>query len=171
MLKIISKAQCYCIIIFLGVCVLPAQAKEAASMAADPALEKQVMEISEELRCLVCQNQTIAESDAGLAVDLKNQVRNMVSQGKSQDEIVDYMVERYGDFVRYRPPVKPVTYLLWAGPFILLFVGALVLFLTLKGRKQQVKDTPLSDEEQERLQAILAKKMGANSDGGEEVKS
>ena len=144
-------------------------AKEAVPMAADPELEKQVKDIAEELRCLVCQNQTIADSDAGLAVDLKHQVRTMVSDGKSEDEILDYMVERYGDFVRYRPPVKPLTYALWGGPFILLALGLFILFTVLKNRKQEVKDVPLSEEENNRLQSILAEKTGSKNknSGGE----
>lgn len=130
-------------------------AKEATSMAADPEMEKVVNKISAELRCLVCQNQTIADSHAGLAVDLKNQVRDMVNSGQSQDEIVEYMVTRYGDFVLYRPPVKPTTMLLWAGPFLLLLVGLTVLVINLRKRTSQLKDGDLSSEENERLKALL----------------
>ena len=129
--------------------------KEAAPMVADPEMEKVVNEISAELRCLVCQNQTIADSHAGLAVDLKNQVRDMVKQGQSQDDIVEYMVTRYGDFVLYRPPVKPTTMLLWAGPFLLLLVGLTVLVINLRKRTAQLKDGDLSSEENERLKALL----------------
>ena len=131
-------------------------AKEATSMAADPEMEKIVNEISAELRCLVCQNQTIADSHAGLAVDLKNQVRDMVKKGQSQDEIVEYMVTRYGDFVLYRPPVKPTTMLLWAGPFLLLLIGLTVLVINLRKRTSQLKDGDLSSEENARLKALLA---------------
>jgi len=132
-------------------------AKEAAPLAEDPALEKQVNEIAAELRCLVCQNQTIADSHADLAVDLKNQVREMVRSGKTQDEIVDYMVQRYGDFVRYRPPVKASTYLLWAGPFLLLFLGIIVLMQNLKKRRLLTgeQETVLSPEEREHLEQLL----------------
>jgi len=132
-------------------------AKEAVTMAEDPVLEKIVNEISAELRCLVCQNQTIADSNADLAVDLKSQVRDMVREGKTQDEIVDYMVQRYGDFVRYRPPVKASTYLLWVGPFLLLFLGVFVLILNLKKRRLLTgeEDEALSPEESERLAQLL----------------
>jgi cytochrome c-type biogenesis protein CcmH len=131
-------------------------AKEAAPMAADPEMEERVNEIAAELRCLVCQNQTIADSHAELAVDLKNQVRDMVKSGQSQDQIVDYMVQRYGDFVRYRPPVKNTTYLLWAGPFLLLAIGLLVLVINLRKRAALVEDdAPLSPEQSERLQSLL----------------
>ncbi|MGD8939766.1 MAG: cytochrome c-type biogenesis protein CcmH, partial [Gammaproteobacteria bacterium] len=130
-------------------------AKEAEPLAADPEMEKRVNAITAELRCLVCQNQTIADSHAALAVDLKNQVRQMVGSGKTQDQIVDYMVKRYGDFVRYRPPVKPTTYLLWAGPFILLVVGVVLLISNLRKRKQIIVDAPLSADENDRLQSLL----------------
>ncbi len=110
-------------------------AKDAATVAADPALEKRVMALSEELRCLVCQNQTIAESHAGLAIDLKNQIREQLSAGKSDADILEYMVARYGDFVLYRPPVKASTVLLWFGPFALL-IGA-VGFLVLQIRRRR----------------------------------
>ena len=148
----------YALYIFLvGVVVISNSvvAKEAAPMAADPELEKIVNEISAELRCLVCQNQTIADSHAALAVDLKNQVREMVKQGKTRDDVVDYMVERYGDFVRYRPPVKPTTYLLWVGPFLLLAGGIIILVVNLRKRKEIVSDAPLSEEEHQKLESIL----------------
>src|SRR5207245_11469173 len=97
-----------------------AHAKEAAPAAADPALEQRVMTLAAELRCLVCQNQTLADSNAPLAEDLRNQVREKMRQGASDSEIVDYMVARYGDFVLYRPPVKATTLMLWFGPLLLL---------------------------------------------------
>src|SRR5688572_33484915 len=97
--------------------VMPAaHAGEALPAAADPLLERRVMSVAEELRCLVCQNQTIADSNAPLAVDLRDQVRQKIREGMSEQEIVDYMVARYGDFVRYRPPLKLTTVLLWFGP-------------------------------------------------------
>jgi len=141
---------------FLLVLAPLVMAKEAEPMAMDPVLEKRVNEISAELRCLVCQNQTIADSHAELAIDLKNQVRGMVKAGKTQDDIVDYMVQRYGDFVRYRPAMKPTTVLLWAGPFLLLLIGLTVLVINLRKRMALVKDdVDLSSEENERLKAIL----------------
>lgn len=135
--------------------VANAAAKEAVPMAKDPELEAKVNEIAHELRCLVCQNQTIADSHAPLAVDLKDQVREMVKKGASRDDVVDYMVERYGDFVRYRPPVKPTTYLLWIGPFILMVLGLFLLTYNLKKRKKIVKDAPLNEEEHQKLKSIL----------------
>ena len=104
-----------------------AWAKEAAPAAADPLLEERVMAIAAELRCLVCQNQTIAESDADLAKDLRNQVREKLLAGQSERDIMNYMTARYGDFVLWRPPFKPITLLLWLGPGLLLAAGLLAL--------------------------------------------
>ena len=137
-------------------------AKEAVSMAKDPEMEKVVNKISSELRCLVCQNQTIADSHAELAVDLKNQVREMVASGKSEDDIIAYMVKRYGDFVRYRPPVNQATILLWVGPFLLMAAGIILLYFNLKKRRTVITDAPLSDEESGLFDAMLEGK--ANSD-------
>jgi len=111
-----------------------AQAREAALVAEDPVIEARVMSLANELRCLVCQNQTIADSNADLAVDLRNQVRNQVKAGRSDAQIIDYLVARYGDFVLYRPPVKLTTILLWVGPFVLLVAGLAGLTLTLRRR-------------------------------------
>ena len=135
-----------------------AHAGEAAPAVADPALEKRVMAVASELRCLVCQNQTIADSHAELAVDLRNQVRDMLRKGQSQEEIVAYMTARYGDFVLYRPPLKGTTLLLWFGPG-LLFVGGLVALIRyLRRRDSAIKDAPLSTREQEELDRLLTAK-------------
>jgi cytochrome c-type biogenesis protein CcmH len=138
-----------------------AQASVALPVAADPELEKRVMAISEELRCLVCQNQTIADSHADLAVDLKNQVRDMLVQGKSNKEVTDYMVERYGDFVMYRPPVKNTTWLLWFGPFLLLVGGIGFLGLKLKNRQPSVE---LPEGEMQRAAQLLRSDADASAD-------
>ena len=115
----------------------PARAGEAPTASQDPVLEAKVLKIAAELRCLVCQNQTIADSHADLAVDLRNQVRDMVRRGQSQEQIIDYMTARYGDFVLYRPPVKSTTALLWFGPAVLL-VGAVVVFVLLLRRRARL---------------------------------
>ncbi len=101
----------------------------------NPDLEKRVMALAEELRCLVCQNQTLADSHAALAIDLKNRIRELLREGKSEREVLDFMVQRYGDFVLYRPPLRATTALLWAGPFILLALGATGLIVWLRKRK------------------------------------
>ena len=111
-------------------------AQEAAPAAADPELEARMVRITAELRCLVCQNQTIADSHAGLAIDLKNQVREMLRRGDSDQQIIAFMTERYGDFVLYRPPLKKTTVILWFGPAILLVGGLLILFLVLRRRSR-----------------------------------
>ena len=115
---------------------LPAQAKVAPNTSADPALEARMMVIAEELRCLVCQNETIAASQADLAVDLKNQIRIKLTQGQSQKQILDFMVERYGDFVLYRPPLKTTTALLWIGPFVLMGIAVALMVLNVKRRRR-----------------------------------
>lgn len=121
--------------------------KLAPPAAADPALEKRVLAIAAELRCLVCQNETIAASHADLAVDLRNQVRQMLLQGRSEREILDYMTDRYGDFVLYRPPVKTTTALLWFGPALLLVGGLLALWLVLRRRARLAPEAFEADEE------------------------
>lgn len=118
----------------------PASAAEAVPVSADPALELRVQRLANELRCLVCQNQTIADSNAELAVDLRNQVREQLRQGKSEEEILSYMVQRYGDFVRYRPPVKIQTLVLWIGPFLLLAGGVFALLRYLRRRQPSESD-------------------------------
>lgn len=141
-------------------------AKEAEPLAADPELEKKVNSITSELRCLVCQNQTIADSHAELAIDLKNQVRGMVKAGQTEDQIKKYMVHRYGDFVLYRPAVKKTTYLLWGGPFLLLVIGLTVLFINLRRRKTLVADdTPLSAEEAQKLNNLLHEQDEDSNEG------
>ena len=124
------------------------QPRQAAPAAANPALEAQVMQISAELRCLVCQNQTIADSNADLAVDLRRQVREMLAKGQSEAQIIDYMTARYGDFVRYRPPVNSSTALLWYGPAVLLVLalGTLVLVLRRRARLTPQAFEPDPDE-------------------------
>ena len=123
-------------------------------MAADPALEERVTALASELRCLVCQNQTLADSNAPLAMDLRNQIREKMQQGASERDIVDYMVSRYGDFVLYRPPFKATTVLLWVGPVLLMIAGLAVLFFRLARRRAEPK-TELSDEEHSRATALL----------------
>ncbi|HEX6136301.1 MAG TPA: cytochrome c-type biogenesis protein [Casimicrobiaceae bacterium] len=110
-------------------------AAAGASLAvADDALDARLKALETQLRCLVCQNQTLAESNAPLAEDLRKEVRELAVGGKSNDEIKQYLVARYGDFVLYRPPVKPTTYLLWFGPFLLLAGGAATWFVVLRRR-------------------------------------
>lgn len=125
-------------------------AAEAEPTAFDPIAHQRVVEVSEQLRCLVCQNQSIAESNAELAVDLRNQVIEQVKAGKSNKEIIDFMVERYGDFVLYKPPFKMTTAILWLGPLALFVIGVGAFYVNLRRRKRLVEEAvkPLSKEEQ-----------------------
>jgi cytochrome c-type biogenesis protein CcmH len=107
------------------------------------------------LRCLVCQNESLAGSRAELAQDLRREVRGLIKEGKSDDEVKEFLVSRYGDFVLYRPQVKPSTYLLWAGPFVLLLVGLVALVRYLRRRSQQVAEAPLSEADRKRAEALL----------------
>ena len=134
---------------------LPASAKEAAPAVDDPVLEQRAMKLAAELRCLVCQNQSLADSNADLAIDLKNQVRSQIREGRSDAQIREYMVARYGDFVLYSPPWKPTTALLWAGPFMLLIAGALALVMYLRSRRARIVTTELTADEHARAQALL----------------
>ncbi|EGK72123.1 Cytochrome c-type biogenesis protein ccmH [Methyloversatilis universalis FAM5] len=131
-------------------------AEDAAPVASDPALEARVQKLGEELRCLVCQNQNIADSHADLALDLKKQLREQIAAGRTDDEIKTYMVERYGDFVLYRPPLKATTVLLWAGPFVLLGAVAFALLRRLRTRAARAAAAnTLSADEHARARALL----------------
>ncbi len=135
---------------------LAAQAKVAPNISSDPVLEARMMVIAEELRCLVCQNETIAASHADLAVDLKNQIRIKLTQGQSQQQILDFMVERYGDFVLYRPPLKTNTVLLWVGPFVLLGIALSMLVLNVRRRRRAAQPPVMTDEDHAKARALLA---------------
>jgi cytochrome c-type biogenesis protein CcmH len=132
-------------------------AQEAQPIESNAAVEVQVQRLSEELRCLVCQNQTLADSHSELAQDLKREIREMAVKGMTDQAIIDYLVARYGDFVRYRPPLKTSTALLWFGPFALLFAGGIGLIVMLRRRQKISADQPLSEEDARRLNALLEK--------------
>lgn len=141
----------------LPVSALYAAQEQASPLAADPVIESRVQKLGEELRCLVCQNQNIADSHADLALDLKQQLREQIAAGRSDDDIKAYMVERYGDFVLYRPPLKATTVLLWAGPFVLLLAVVVVLLRRLRTRVARADAAnTLSADEHERARALLA---------------
>lgn len=145
------------IAVLTGLTLAAAQAKEAKPLAENEAVEQRLNHIAEELRCLVCQNESLAGSRAELAQDLRREVRHLIVQGKNDQEIKDFLVSRYGDFVLYRPPVKPTTWLLWLGPFVLLVAGlaGLLLYLRRRNRRLAASDAPLSAEEHARAQALL----------------
>lgn len=123
----------------------------------DPKKEARFKQLGEELRCLVCQNQTIADSNAGLALDLRKELYDLIQRDASDEEIKNFMVSRYGDFVLYNPPVKTSTYLLWFGPFVLVIIGFVVLLRMIRNVGKQTEQT-LSAEDQQRVQQLLAEK-------------
>ena len=143
------------LLILLASVALSAIAKDAQPSAADPVLEDRVLTLARELRCLVCQNETLADSRADLAVDLRNQIREQMKAGKSDKEIVAFLTDRYGKFILFRPPMDPTTYLLWFGPFVLLLGGLLLLFRYVKQRGQLIVEQPLSSDERRRAEALL----------------
>jgi cytochrome c-type biogenesis protein CcmH len=144
----------FCLLLLLTAAV-PAVADEARPMAEDPVLEERLMNLSRELRCLVCQNETLADSRADLAVDLRNEIREQMKAGKTDQEIIAFLTARYGDFVLYRPPVKATTYFLWFGPFVLLLAGLFLLFRYVKQRRQSIVDKPLSADQRRDAEALL----------------
>lgn len=139
-----------CLIVSLAI------AKDAQPLAADPAVEQRLTKLSQELRCLVCQNETLADSRADLAEDLRREIREQIKAGKSDKEIIAFLTERYGQFILYRPRVTPTTYLLWFGPFVLLLAGLAVLFRYIKQRRDLIPEKPLSADERRRAEELLA---------------
>jgi len=138
-------------------------AQTAQPLAEDPEVENRLQELSKELRCLVCQNETLADSRAGLAEDLRKEIREQMKAGKSDKEIITFLTARYGDFVLYRPRVTPVTYLLWFGPFVLLAVGLVVLYRQLKQRRALITQTPLSPRDRRQIEELLDTPTGKES--------
>jgi len=128
---------------------------EDAQALGDPAVEQRLKTLSNELRCLVCQNQSLADSNADLAVDLRNQVREQIVAGRSDDDIRTWLTERYGDFVLYRPPLKATTVMLWLGPALLLAAALAALFLTLRRRRRGAPAPALTEAERRRAEALL----------------
>ena len=148
--------------LFVIILLLPslAGAGEARPLADNPQVEARLKALAVELRCLVCQNQTLADSNAPLAEDLRREVREMIAKNMSDKDITDFLVTRYGDFVLYRPPLKPTTTLLWLGPFLLLIGGATALVLVLRRRQKKLADVSLSEAERTRVAQLLSE--GAN---------
>lgn len=137
-----------------------AVAKDAEPVGDDPAVEARLAKLSQELRCLVCQNETLADSRAGLAEDLRREIRVQIKAGKSDKEIIAFLTERYGQFILYRPQVTPVTYLLWFGPFVLLLAGLAILFRYIKQRRDSIAEQPLSAAERREAEELLASVPG-----------
>jgi len=144
-------------LLILLICLFPAfsYAGEAKDLAEDPVLEQRMVKLAENLRCLVCQNESLASSRSDLAKDLRQEVREKMKQGMSDQEIIDFLVSKYGDFVLFDPPVKSYTLLLWYGPFALLLIGLAGLVFQLRKRKNAPPENQLSAEEAHRAEALL----------------
>jgi cytochrome c-type biogenesis protein CcmH len=150
-----SKLRNLSLLVLFALCFAPTSIAKEAQPNEDPQIEQRMKNLTEQLRCLVCQNETLADSRADLAEDLRKQVREQMKAGKSDKEIIAYLTQRYGDFVLYNPPVKATTYLLWFGPFVLLIAGTFVLFRFLKRRREMIHEEPLTADEHKRAQEIL----------------
>src|SRR5215510_2306748 len=133
-----------------------AQVQEEERPSDDPVIEARLAHLSKELRCLQCQNQTLADSPAGLAADLRREIRIQMKAGKSDKEIIAFLTQRYGDFILYKPRVTFTTYLLWFGPFVLLLGGLYLLFHYIKQRRDLIAEKPLSAAEHRRAEELLA---------------
>ena len=156
---LLSKRQ---FVLLLSILIVSSSswAKEAVPVAENPEIEKRMIALSEELRCLVCQNESLAGSRSDFAKDLRREIREQLMANKSNKEITDFLVARYGDFVLYRPPIKSTTMLLWFGPFLFLLIGAGALIIYLKQRRKLLEKTSLSEEELEQAEKLL--KKGSN---------
>jgi cytochrome c-type biogenesis protein CcmH len=138
----------------------PAMAAEGmAQPVGDPLVEARVNKLAEELRCLTCMGQSIADSQSSFSIDMKREIRDMIKSGKNDKEIMEFMVQRYGDFVLYRPPVKSTTWVLWGGPFLLLILSLVFLVAKLRKRGAEV-ETELTENEHQQAVQLLGKREG-----------
>jgi cytochrome c-type biogenesis protein CcmH len=145
------------LICVLLLCVpLTVCAQTAQPMPEDPVANQRAVQLAERLRCLVCQNQSLADSNAELAVDLRRQIREQIAQGKGDAQIIDFMVQRYGDFVLYRPPLKASTWLLWFGPPLLLLIGLVMLIRYVRERRKRIDQEPLTANAHAQAQRLLS---------------
>lgn len=146
----------YSLLVFLVLLACFALANAQAPPTDDAAIEQRLVNLSKELRCLQCQNQTLADSPSGLAEDLRREIREQMKAGKTDQEIITFLTQRYGQFILYKPRVTPVTYLLWFGPFVLLLTGLAILFRYIKQRRDMIPETSLSADERRRAEELLA---------------
>ncbi len=142
------------LLIIAGVAVVRSQPTD------DVQLEQRMQALTQQLRCLVCRNETLADSPADVAEDLRRQIRDQMKAGKSDQEIIAFLTQRYGDFVLYKPPVKSTTYLLWFGPFVLLIGGTFLLYKYLGQRRRMIADKPLTEEERKLAEELLKQQIG-----------
>ncbi|MGA7595289.1 MAG: cytochrome c-type biogenesis protein [Gallionella sp.] len=145
----------YLLLILIALLPTFAYAGQAKDLAEDPVLEQRMVHLAKNLRCLVCQNESLASSRADLAKDLRQEVREKMKQGMTDQQIIDFLVSKYGDFVLFDPPMKRYTILLWYGPFALLLLGLAGLVYQLRKRRQEVPEVHLSAEQAQRAAALL----------------
>ncbi|HKS09723.1 MAG TPA: cytochrome c-type biogenesis protein [Pyrinomonadaceae bacterium] len=158
-----SRPRSVLLLFLLLVFVVPAalaQVRRPEPVKGDAALEERLHKLSQELRCLVCQNETLADSRADLAEDLRDEIREQMKAGKSDKEIIAFLTDRYGQFILYKPQVTPTTYLLWFGPFLLLLAGLAVLFYYIKQRRDLIAEQPLTSDERKRAEEMLRSVSG-----------
>ncbi|MER0171623.1 MAG: cytochrome c-type biogenesis protein CcmH [Nitrosomonas sp.] len=158
----VMKAAAIVLVLFL-LFPLTGWSKEAVPVAENPEVEKRMLLLTENLRCLVCQNETIADSRADFSNDIRREIREQIKANKTDPEIIQFLVDRYGDFVLYDPPIKPTTFLLWFGPVILFVLGLGSLIVYLRRRRLQIEDVSLSQAQLEEAEALLNEdKKGKN---------
>lgn len=158
----VTKAAALVLLLFLLI-PLTGWSKEAVPVAEDPEVEKRMLTLTENLRCLVCQNETIADSRADFSNDIRREIREQIKANKTDPEIIQFLVDRYGDFVLYNPPMKATTILLWFGPAALLLFGLISLVIYLRHRRVQIEEVSLSQAELEKAEALLNEdKKGKN---------
>src|SRR5712664_1187121 len=145
----------FALLILLVFCIASLVMAKEAKPAEDPQIDQRMQALTQQLRCLVCQNETLADSRADLAEDLRKEIREQMKAGKSDQEIIAFLTQRYGDYVLYKPPVKATTYLLWFGPFVLLLGGTLLLYRYVKHRRDVIQDQPLTADEHKRAEELL----------------
>lgn len=154
------KRVCLLLLLCLIGSATVAQVRRPEAVKDDPAIEQRLQKLSQELRCLVCQNETLADSRADLAEDLRDEIREQMKAGKSDKEIIAFLTDRYGQFILYRPQVTPTTYLLWFGPFVLLLAGLAVLFYYIRQRREMIPEQPLTSDERKRAEDLLRSASG-----------
>jgi cytochrome c-type biogenesis protein CcmH len=154
------KKSSFALLLLLMVALVGIAKDAQPATGDDPAIEKRLANLSKELRCLVCQNETLADSQAGLAEDLRREIREQMKAGKSDKEIISFLTQRYGQFILYRPQVTPTTYLLWFGPFVLLIGGLAILFFYIRQHRDAVVEKPLTTEEHQLATELLTSESG-----------
>lgn len=159
-----NKTKALILIFILCLCIMPSVvfSKEAVPVAEDPEVEKRMLALTMDLRCLVCQNESIADSRADFSNDIRREIRQQIKANKNDQEIIQFLVDRYGDFVLYNPPVKPTTVFLWFGPLALFIIGLGSLVVYLRRRRIQIKEVTLSEVELKKVESLLNENKGKN---------